>query len=144
MFHQTIPRGLIVTDDTTGYGRPPKQFQFKPGRSGNPKGRPKRKPTALADVIKEALVAPIQYREQGRTRTTTRTELGLKMIVDRAVKGDINAADLILTVYTEALRHGTLGSEMLEIEGWLQDFPEQTAEQKSQDVVATSITDSTR
>ncbi|MGY4471966.1 hypothetical protein ACVWWK_007675 [Bradyrhizobium sp. LB9.1b] len=93
-----------MTDDATGYGRPPKQFQFKPGRSGNPKGRPKRKPTALADVIKEALIAPIQYREQGRTRTTTRTEFGLKMIVDRAVKGDIDAAALILKIHTEALR----------------------------------------
>ena len=24
-----------------GYGRPPKEYQFKPGQSGNPKGRPK-------------------------------------------------------------------------------------------------------
>jgi hypothetical protein len=27
---------------TVGYGRPPKHSQFKPGKSGNPKGRPKR------------------------------------------------------------------------------------------------------
>ena len=133
-----------MTDDATGYGHPPKQFQFKPGRSGNPKGRPKRKPTALADVIKEALIAPIQYREQGRTRTTTRTEFGLRMIVDRAVKGDIDAAALILKIHTEALRAGSSGSELLEIDGWLQDFPEQTAEQKAQDIAATSTTDSTR
>jgi hypothetical protein len=25
-----------------GYGRPPKEFQFRPGRSGNPRGRPRR------------------------------------------------------------------------------------------------------
>ena len=132
-----------MPDDDIGYGRPPKQFQFRPGHSGNPKGRPKRKPTALADVIKNALVAPIQYREQGKTRTSTRVDLGLKMIVDRAVKGDIDAADLILKIRTEALRYGTPGNKLVEIEGWLQDFPEQTAEQKTQDIAAASVTDTT-
>lgn len=28
------------TDDV-GYGKPPKRTQFKPGQSGNPKGRPR-------------------------------------------------------------------------------------------------------
>ena len=28
-------------DYAVGYGRPPKATQFKPGRSGNPRGRPK-------------------------------------------------------------------------------------------------------
>ena len=29
------------TDDQIGYGKPPKHSQFKPGQSGNPKGRPR-------------------------------------------------------------------------------------------------------
>jgi Family of unknown function (DUF5681) len=36
-----------MADDDVGYGRPPKKFRFKPGVSGNPKGRPKRDPGAL-------------------------------------------------------------------------------------------------
>jgi len=28
-------------DYEVGYGKPPKHGQFKPGQSGNPKGRPK-------------------------------------------------------------------------------------------------------
>ena len=132
-----------MPDDTIGYGRPPKQFQFKPGRSGNPKGRPKRKPSALADVIKKTFVAPIQYREQGQTRTTTRAELGLRMIVDRAVKGDINAADLIFKIRTESRQDSTPDTKLIEIEGWLQDFPEQTAEQKTQDIAAASVGNTT-
>ncbi len=27
-------------DEEVGFGRPPKQHQFKPGQSGNPRGRP--------------------------------------------------------------------------------------------------------
>lgn len=32
---------------TVGYGRPPKETQFVPGKSGNPKGRPKDHQSAL-------------------------------------------------------------------------------------------------
>jgi hypothetical protein len=76
-----------MTDDEIGYGQPPKRSQFKPGVSGNPQGRPKRKPAAVSEVIKTTLSAPIQYREQGRTKTATRAEVGLKKLVENAVMG---------------------------------------------------------
>ena len=85
-----------MADDKIGYGSPPKRSQFKPGVSGNPKGRPKRNPTAVSEVIKNTLSAPIQYREQGRTKTATRTEIGLKKLVENAVKGDLTAATTLL------------------------------------------------
>jgi len=127
-----------MADDSIGYGRPPKQFRFKPGASGNPKGRPKRTPVVAADVIKNTLNAPIQYRNNGRVKTTTRTELGLKMMVEKAVKGDIAAADHILKIRAGAQGHGDLGIETFEISGWLPDYPKQTAEQKTQEVTAGS------
>ena len=37
-----------------GPGRPPKEYQFKPGQSGNPKGA-KRKPKSMAPDLKAAL-----------------------------------------------------------------------------------------
>jgi hypothetical protein len=37
-----------------GYGRPPKANQFKKGRSGNPRGRPKRTPS-VATIMREEL-----------------------------------------------------------------------------------------
>ena len=33
-----------------GYGRPPKKFQFKPGRSGNPTGTKRKAPSLAADL----------------------------------------------------------------------------------------------
>jgi hypothetical protein len=125
-----------MTDDAVGYGKPPKTFRFKPGTSGNPKGRPKRKPFATAEVIKNTLGATIQYREQGRVKTTTRTELGLRMVVERAVKGDLAAADLILKIRAHAQRDGDIGVETFEIGDWLPDYRQQTAEQKTTDVTA--------
>jgi len=44
-----------------GYGRPPTRTQFKPGVSGNPKGRPKTTPT-FADVTKRVLKQKIEMR----------------------------------------------------------------------------------
>jgi hypothetical protein len=131
-----------MADYTIGYGKPPKQFQFKSGVSPNPRGRPpKPKPTALADVIRSTLTAPIQYREHGRTKTTTRLALGLKMIVDSAVKGDLAAAELILAVRAQALRSGDAGIDLLEIHGGLPDFSGQTAEAKTAVMSTEEISD---
>ena len=57
-------QGAIVDDDDIGHGRPPKRTQFKPGVSGNPKGRPKRKPADVSEVIKDALSGNISIIQQ--------------------------------------------------------------------------------
>ena len=126
-----------MTDDEVGYRKPPKDTRFKPGVSGNPKGRPKREPVVLADEIREVLNAPIQYREQGRLKTATRHELNLKMLIDRAVKGSVAAAGLVLKARAQALRSGDLGIERLLIDDWLPDYPGQTADQKTQEFAVT-------
>jgi hypothetical protein len=135
-------QGPIVADDGIGHGRPPKQSQFKPGVSGNPKGRPKRKPADVSGVIKDALNAPIQVRNQGRTKTVTRTEVGLKKLIENAVRGDSTAAATILQIRTQASRHGDVGRETIEIRNWLESYAGQTAEQKSQESAVGSQVDS--
>lgn len=126
-----------MTDDDVGYCSPPKSSRFKPGVSGNPKGRPKRKPVGLADTVREVLNAPMQYREQGRVKTATRHELSIKMLIERAVKGNVAAAELVLKARAQALQFGDLGVERLLIDDWLPDYPGQTADQKTQDFTAT-------
>lgn len=112
-----------------GRGKPPKHTQFKPGESGNPKGRPKRTPSPLAELIQDMLQAPVRYREHGQVKVATRYELSLKMLVDRAVAGDVRAAVAVLRAVERAEREG--GGGILLIEDWLPDIPGQTAAQKS-------------
>jgi hypothetical protein len=108
-----------MTDDKVGYGRPPKKSRFKPGVSCNPKGRPKRDPAAVSEIIKTTLNAPIQYRERGRTKTATRTEIGLRKLVENAMNGDLNVAATLLEYRIQASRYGDIGVETVEVTGGL-------------------------
>ena len=44
-----------ASHSSIGYGRPPTKSQFKPGQSGNPRGRPKRRDTDLSVYLSNAL-----------------------------------------------------------------------------------------
>src|SRR5215467_15875694 len=83
-----------------GPGRPPKEHQFKPGQSGNPKGA-KRKPKPMAPDLKAALERalhePIKLKQGERERTITMAEAGIKQLVAQFVKGNHQARrDLIV------------------------------------------------
>ena len=125
-----------MADKKIGYGNPPDATKFKRGVSGNPKGRPKRKPTALGEIIRNALNSPVQYHEKGRAKTTTLRELTLKLLIERAAKGDLAAAEHVLKVRAQAKRDGEMGIETLRIIDWLPDRDGQTGEQKTQEFEA--------
>ena len=91
-----------MSDYKVGYGKPPKATQFKKGVSANPKGRPKRKPGVVGDVIKEVLNSPVEYREGGQTKRAPRRELALKRYLKRAVEGDVASAAAVLKLRAQA------------------------------------------
>lgn len=124
-----------MSDDPVGYGRPPKHSRFKPGTSGNPKGRPRRAPTPIAQLISDVLHAPIEFRRRGVTKIVTRHEFSLMILVEKAVAGDFEAAEAILAVWEYAERHGG-GNFVLEVQDWWPDADGQTAQDKARAVAA--------
>lgn len=82
-------------EDRVGYGCPPKHTRFKPGRSGNPRGRP-RKSKQLEDLIRRELDEKIVAKEGGRDRHITKREAIVKQLVNRAIKGDTKPLQLVL------------------------------------------------
>ena len=82
----------------TGYGKPPRQHQFQPGQSGNPKGRPKgvkNTATLLCDIL--------DRKVEVRTGTTVRKmsvrEAILTRFAESALKGDTKSAAFLLQRY---------------------------------------------
>jgi hypothetical protein len=73
-----------------GYGKPPKNTQFKKGQSGNPKGRPKGT-FNLATVLGKALRERVVVNENGQRRTITKLEAAAKQLVNKAASGDLTA-----------------------------------------------------
>lgn len=49
---------------TAGYGKPPIASQWKPGQSGNPKGRPKGE--TLGDIFRRVAAGPAESRKIGQ------------------------------------------------------------------------------
>jgi len=77
-----------------GPGRPPKEYQFKPGQSGNPKGAKRKKPTIDLDLkaaLECALKRSATLKQGDKERTVTMAEAGIEQMVAKFVKGDRDA-----------------------------------------------------
>ena len=118
-------------DYEVGYGKPPKATRFKAGTSGNPNGRPKCDRSHLGEIVSSVFEEPVKYRESGRARTASRREVALKVLVQRAINGDVCAADILLRKRAKAQQQAGAGSNSLVIHDWLPDHPGQTADEKA-------------
>lgn len=88
---------LKPPEDDVGYGKPPREFQFKKGQSGNPKGRP-RGSLNVATILARTLREKVTVTENGRRRTITKLEAAVKQIVNKAAAGDAAAIKFLLAL----------------------------------------------
>jgi hypothetical protein len=72
------------------YREPPKASQFKPGQSGNPKGRPKGVRNLKTDLLEE-LRAFVEVPTTGGVRRITIQRAVLRALVEKARNGDVRA-----------------------------------------------------
>jgi len=84
-------------EDQDGFTRPPRHSQFKPGQSGNPKGRPKGTRNLKTDLTR-LMRKRVQIREDGHQRDVSRQELVLLRLFERAAKGDVKAANSLINM----------------------------------------------
>ena len=90
-----------------GYGKPPRHTQFRPGESGNPKGRPK-SARNLATIVENTLNERIVVREGDRSRSISKREALVLTLVNGALKSDPKAVAALLALIRGL---GLLGQE---------------------------------
>jgi len=81
-------------DYEVGYGKPPKEAQFKEGQSGNPKGRPK-KSRNFKTLLREELDTLVTVREGNIEKRITTRELMVKRVVRAGINGDVRQQQFV-------------------------------------------------
>jgi hypothetical protein len=99
------------SEEAVGYGKPPRATQFKPGQSGNPKGRPKGRKSETT-MLNELLFQKIKIREGGRERRITLFEGMLRRFAEDSLKGNIKAAAFLFNRFSLARPDGSDEAEL--------------------------------
>ena len=84
-------------DYEVGYGKPPRHTRFKPGQSGNPRGRPsgsKNLRTLLSDALNESVV----IADNGGRRRVSKREAIVTQLVNRSATADWRAVKILLDI----------------------------------------------
>ena len=90
-----------------GFKKPPLESRFKPGNQEHLK-RKKKKRKLEGERLREFYGEIVEYFEGGKLKRATRMELHVKSIGTEALKGNIAAADALLTMRSQALELGVL------------------------------------
>ena len=84
-------------DYEVGYGRPPKEYQFKPGTSGNYKGRPKKKSNFKSDLA-EVMEKKVTMKINGVYQTVSIRKAVLEILAAKALKEDNSSLKLLINL----------------------------------------------
>src|SRR5215470_15700493 len=83
-----------------GYGKPPRHTQFRKGQSGNPGGRPRRRPVRRADALLLAeAYRSVAIKEDGRMVPVPALQAILRSQIELAINGNYRAQrDILIAV----------------------------------------------
>lgn len=91
-----------MTDYKVGYKKPPSSTKFKPGVSGNPKGRQKGRRNLKTDLLDE-LNQSVVIKENGKSKKLSMQRLMIKQLCTRFIKGDMASGKLLATFMLKLL-----------------------------------------
>ncbi len=89
----------VAEQEPAGDRERPRSTRFRPGQSGNPRGRPKGA-QSLRGLIVSALGERVEAQENGRRRIT-KLEAAVKQLVNRAANGDQRATQVVFALLGE-------------------------------------------
>src|ERR687890_2610739 len=78
-------------DKDVSYGRPPRRTRFRPGQSGNPRGRPKGA-RSTGTIVTSVLNKKVSLTSASQRRQVPLKEAIVLRMAEAALKGDLKAA----------------------------------------------------
>ena len=101
-------------DYDVGYKKPPKHTQFKPGQSGNSKGRTKGAKNLKTELLEE-LQEMIPIKEAGKAKKVSKQRAMLKALTAKALHGDSRSANIILNMVLKLVHEEDIESEPVDL-----------------------------
>lgn len=89
--------GVGSGDEPIGYKRPPKKHQFQPGRSGNPKGRP-RGAKGLRQILQGEFSQRMRIMEGDKPLKVSKLQLIVKRELEKAMAGNQRAIEHVISL----------------------------------------------
>ena len=108
-----------------GPGSPPKEFQYKPGQSGNPNGRPKGQPTASEIFAREA-ARVVRMKVGDKIESISKLEAVFRTLFNIALAGDQRAIGMILAAHAR-LAVGEVGQDESDEQAFAASAPNEDA-----------------
>jgi hypothetical protein len=81
-----------------GFGKPPKQTRFKPGQSGNSKGR-RRGSFNMMTIVQKELEQEVEVSEGGRRCRMPKVQIGIRQLANKAASGDPKAIAMFIDLW---------------------------------------------
>lgn len=118
-------------NDRRRTNRPPKASQYKPGQSGNPYGRPRKRKSTLEDDVKDVFGKEREITIDGQTEPTSIRKLILEQIGRGAAQGDpkmIKMSIPFLKIMDDAPEFEVLPEDRKILESFMKNFNDDGSE----------------
>ena len=108
-----------------GYKNPPVEHQFKKGKSGNPKGRPRKQKQPSSDLnldimasLHRELAKTISVQENGQHRVITKLDAIFAQLVAQSVNGKPSQQKMLLSLLTQDKHQATVQETLEQMQSY--------------------------